>query len=70
MRAVTIGVFVVLALAAVAATVVAHRWPDRLLGLGAVLDVVLASRAARVVVLLFWLWLGWHFFVGDTVTPA
>ncbi|MGN6742565.1 MAG: DUF6186 family protein [Amnibacterium sp.] len=69
MRAVTIGVFLALALAAVAATAAAHRRPDRVQGLGAVLDVVLASRAARIVVLLFWLWLGWHFFVGDTVTP-
>ena len=69
MRAVTIGVYVTLVLAAVAATAVAHRWPDKLLGLGTVLDAVMASRAARIVVLLFWLWLGWHFFVGNTVTP-
>lgn len=69
MRAVTIGVFLVLALAAAGTTVAAHRWPDKVLGLGGVLDVVLASRTARIVVLLFWLWLGWHFFVGDTLTP-
>lgn len=69
-RAVTIAVFVAFPLLAVALTVVAHRLPERLLGLGAVLDAALASRPARIVVLLFWLWLGWHFFVGDTVTPA
>jgi hypothetical protein len=32
-------------------------------------DRALASRPARIVVLLFWLWLGWHFFVGATLTP-
>ncbi len=69
MRLLTIAVFVGLVLAAVVLTVVAHRRPQRVLGLGAVLDSVLASRAARIVVLLFWLWLGWHFFVGTTVTP-
>jgi hypothetical protein len=69
MRVLTIGVYALLVLAAVALTLAAHRRPDAVEGLGAVLDRVLASRPARIVVLLFWLWLGWHFFVGATVTP-
>jgi hypothetical protein len=69
MRAITIGVYALLALAAVALTLAAHRCPDAVEGLGAVLDRALASRPVRIVVLLFWLWLGWHFFVGATVTP-
>ncbi len=69
MRVLTIAVYGVLVLAAVVLTVLAHRRPGSVDGLGAVLDRGLASRPARVVVLLLWLWLGWHFFVGATVTP-
>lgn len=69
MRAITIAVYLGLVLTATTLTVVAHRRPSTLLGLGAVLDAALASRAARIVVLVFWLWLGWHFFVGATLTP-
>jgi Family of unknown function (DUF6186) len=69
MRAVTIAVYAALVLAAVVLTALAHRRPGSVDGLGAVLDRALASRPARIVVLLFWLWLGWHFFVGATLTP-
>lgn len=67
MRAATLAVYVLLALVPVALTVVAHRRPDLLDGLGAVLDGVLSSRPGRIVILLFWLWLGWHVFVGRTI---
>ena len=33
------------------------------------LDEVLAERAPRFVLVLFWWWLGWHFLVGQTVDP-
>ena len=69
MRLLTVAVYVVLVLTAAVLTLVAHRRPGRLLGLGAVLDAALTSRAARIVLLVFWLWLGWHFFVGTTLTP-
>jgi hypothetical protein len=28
-----------------------------------VLDLVMADRAARITVMLFWWWIGWHFLV-------
>ncbi|MCU1423509.1 MAG: hypothetical protein JWN36_3160 [Microbacteriaceae bacterium] len=37
---------------------------------GELLDLVMANRAARIVLLTFWWWLGWHFFVAQTVDPA
>ncbi|MFI5060289.1 MAG: DUF6186 family protein [Actinomycetales bacterium] len=35
----------------------------RLARFGSLLDVVMEDRAARVTILLFWWWLGWHFLV-------
>ncbi|WP_249776640.1 DUF6186 family protein [Leifsonia sp. C5G2] len=37
--------------------------PLAVAGLSTLLDLVLQERAARVTVLLFWWWLGWHFLV-------
>ncbi len=33
------------------------------------LDAVLAERAPRIALVLFWWWLGWHFLVAQTVDP-
>jgi Family of unknown function (DUF6186) len=38
--------------------------------LGEILDRVMATRAARITLLTFWWWLGWHFFVVQTVDPT
>ena len=67
MRAVTIAGFLVCGFAMLALVVQSRRAPDTLARFGTLLDVVLADRAARVTVLLFWWWLGWHFLV---VPPA
>jgi hypothetical protein len=52
---------------AVVLTWYAHRDPDRLTPFGSLLDRVMASRAVRITLVVFWWWLGWHFFV---VAPA
>jgi hypothetical protein len=40
-----------------------HRAPDRLAPFGSLLDRVMTSRAIRITLVVFWWWLGWHFFV-------
>lgn len=67
MRDITILGFVALALAPLAFVLDAHRHPERTAPLGELLDTVMASRPARIVILLFWWWLCWHFLVGPTV---
>jgi Family of unknown function (DUF6186) len=37
---------------------------------GELLDRVMTTQAARICILTFWWWLGWHFFVAQTVDPA
>ncbi len=63
MRFVTIGGFVLCGVLMVI-LVVQSRWkPDRIAPLGTLLDRIMADRAARFTILLFWWWLGWHFLV-------
>ncbi len=64
MRELTIAGYALCGLAAVALVVVSRLRPKRFAPLGRVLDRVFASRAARVVIMVFWFWLGWHFFVA------
>ena len=60
-----------LCLAAAAVLVVASHLRRPLLApLGELLDGVLADRPARVTLMLFWWWIGWHFFVAQTIDPA
>ena len=47
--------------AGIALTVVAWTRPALLARLGELLAVVMASRAARLTLVLFCWWLGWHF---------
>ena len=53
------------ALATMAGTLIllAHRPRTGLLPLSALFRVILTDRSVRVVILLFWWWLGWHFLV-------
>lgn len=50
--------------AGVALVVVSHVKPAALAGLGELLARVFATRPARITLLLFVWWLGWHFLVG------
>lgn len=63
MREVTIAGFVVCGLLLAALVAQARMAPHAVARLSALLDLVLQERAARVTVLLFWWWLGWHFLV-------
>ncbi len=60
-REITIAGFLVLG--AVMVTLVAASWTGRLPRFGEVVDLLGARRSGRVLVVLAWWWLGWHFLV-------
>ena len=62
-RIITILGYLLDGLAAVGLVIVAKLKSDKVASLGELLDPVMASRAARVTIVLFWWWLGWHFLV-------
>ena len=47
-----------------------RRAPDRVSPFSTLLDRVMASRAIRITIIVFWWWLGWHFFVVAPLPPA
>ena len=62
-RIITILGYLLDGLAAVGLVIVAKLKSDKVASFGELLDSVIASRAARVTIVLFWWWLGWHFLV-------
>ncbi|NEM92397.1 DUF6186 family protein [Galbitalea soli] len=65
----TIG-FLLEAGAIVLLVILGIRDDEHFATIGDILDRVMATRAARVSILLFWWWLGWHFLVEPTVAPG
>ena len=66
-RFITIGAYLACIIAAVVIEMLARRDSDRIAPLGDLMDQVMATRSARIGILLFWWWAGWHFLVGQTV---
>ncbi len=62
-RAVTFGVWGLVAGIVVFAAMTTVAFPDKLRGPGHLARGVMANRVGRWVVLLGWMWLGWHLFV-------
>jgi hypothetical protein len=62
-RDVTIAGFLLCGVLIGALAVRSRLAPDRVARLGTLLDAIMADRAARFTVLLFWWWIGWHFLV-------
>lgn len=67
MRVITIAAFLACLILAGLLELLARREPDRLTPATRMIDHVMATRSARIGILLFWWWLGWHFLVGQTV---
>ena len=44
-----------------AAIITAHVWPDRLATVSETLDRLTRTRTAKIIAVLIWAWLGWHF---------
>ncbi|MCC6376877.1 MAG: hypothetical protein IT191_07650 [Microbacteriaceae bacterium] len=66
-RILTISAYLLCLAIAVGIEVAGNRNPERLAPLGHLLDEVMESRSARIGILMFWWWVGWHFLVGQTV---
>jgi hypothetical protein len=62
-RIVTIAGFIACGLAMVVLVLTSRREESRLARFGELLDGVMQDRAARLTIVLFWWWLGWHFLV-------
>ncbi|WP_125611205.1 DUF6186 family protein [Specibacter cremeus] len=62
-HAMVVAGYVLVPVMGVALVIAARLRPDRLAGLGELLTHVLAPRAARITLLVFVWWLGWHFLV-------
>jgi len=61
---VVVAGYVLVPVAGLALVLWARLKPGNLAGLGELLGRVFAGRAARITLLLFVWWLGWHFLVG------
>ena len=61
-RVITIVGFVCVISALFTLQLLARRKDSRIPTMGEWLGYIMRSRAGRVLVLLFWLWLGWHYF--------
>jgi hypothetical protein len=66
-RSITIAGFCACGVLAIVLLLDSRRSPQSTAPLDKLLDRVMASRAARITILVFWWWLGWHFLVTPPV---
>ncbi len=69
MRDLTTAGYLLCLAAAIVLAIASARPTSRIGSVGGMLDRVLARRAPRVTLVLFWWWIGWHFLVARTVDP-
>lgn len=69
MRDLTIGAYLFFLACGVVVALLPLRPTGRIASVYQLLDVVLANRTARVTLVVFWWWIGWHFVVAQTVDP-
>ncbi|WP_043534700.1 DUF6186 family protein [Actinomyces polynesiensis] len=69
-RAVTEAAYLVIGAGVVVLVVWSSRHPDRVAPTGRLLGWMSGSRAARLMLVLFWWWIAWHFFVTPPVLNA
>lgn len=62
-RLIVVAQYAALAGAAATMIVLGHRPGSRFVPLAAVLQAILVHRSIRIVIVVFWWWLGWHFLV-------
>ena len=69
MSFVPVVIYLLSVVTALCLVVLGWTHPELIAPLGAMLDRVLRSRPARVMLIVFWWWLGWHFLAGVTLDP-
>jgi Family of unknown function (DUF6186) len=62
-RLVAIAGYVIVGLAGVLLVWVSRRQPNEIAPMSTLLNGVMQSRAVRITLIVFWWWIGWHFFV-------
>jgi hypothetical protein len=62
-RFITIAGFAAIGVYALVLAWYGRRAPDRVAPFGTLFDRIMTSRAIRITMIVFWWWLGWHFFV-------
>jgi uncharacterized protein DUF6186 len=60
-RALIITGFAALLVAVGGATLIAHLYRDRVATLGEIVDHLMRRRVTRILLVIVWAWLGWHF---------
>lgn len=66
-RVIVISGFVVCGIVLALLALDGRRENSKLMPFGSLLDRVMASRVARITLVLFWWWLGWHFLVLESL---
>lgn len=69
-RSVTEWVYVLIGLAIVVLAAGSSRRPDLVAPVGRLLEWLSGSRATRLMLVLFWWWIAWHFFVTPPALNA
>ncbi|MCA0295290.1 MAG: DUF6186 family protein [Actinobacteria bacterium] len=67
MSFVPIVIYLLAIVTALCLVIIGRLRPDLIAPLGAMFGRVLRNRAARVMLIVFWWWLGWHFLAGVTL---
>ncbi|WP_166983804.1 DUF6186 family protein [Paramicrobacterium fandaimingii] len=67
MHTVTIGVYTLCLVAACGLVAWSHRDPVAMSSPSQLLDDLFTSHAARIAIIVFWWWIGWHFLFAQTL---
>lgn len=68
-RELTIAAYLACAATVIVLVVLSHVPRAPIGTFSSLLDRILADRATRIALVVFWWWLGWHFLVARTVDP-
>ncbi len=68
-RAITIAAYLVCLATVIVLVVLPHLPRAPLATFSSLLDRILADRATRIALIVFWWWIGWHFLVARTIDP-
>lgn len=62
-----IGSYLLFILIGLALGAIGRLRPEKLAGLGELVENIMQHRITRIALFMVWWWLGWHFMVGTTI---